>query len=185
MKENHKVPDLIGANLSDLIKGKRNAKILGPDGKPRQGVLFITDDMITEPLKKTIKKQTPDKYEVFLNAVNHFRDSKKPDWKPWISRLKEGPVCQPCHVRCVRQGDWKLARYFDPAEKDRSKDQWEMYDLDTDPNEMKNLLVYNKKFPTAFKKGKLPLTPKRKEKIEQKAKELRKLLFKLEKEMLL
>ncbi len=43
----------------------------------------------------------------------------------------------PNHIVSIREGRWKLARYYDP--KGRRPPQWEMYDLKTDPLEVHNL----------------------------------------------
>jgi arylsulfatase A-like enzyme len=43
----------------------------------------------------------------------------------------------PNHIVSIREGRWKLARYYDV--KGRAPIQWEMYDLKTDPLERKNL----------------------------------------------
>ena len=45
---------------------------------------------------------------------------------------------QPNRVRAVRDGRWKYGLYFDPNGKAPS--EYELYDLDADPNEMKNLV---------------------------------------------
>lgn len=43
----------------------------------------------------------------------------------------------PNHIVAIREGRWKLAKYYDVENKKRP--QWEMYDLKTDPLERKNL----------------------------------------------
>ncbi|MGB6247417.1 sulfatase-like hydrolase/transferase, partial [Gordonia sp. (in: high G+C Gram-positive bacteria)] len=48
-------------------------------------------------------------------------------------------VREPYHIRAVRDHRWKYAVYFDPA--GRAAPQHEMYDLHSDPNEMRNLAV--------------------------------------------
>jgi arylsulfatase A-like enzyme len=49
-----------------------------------------------------------------------------------------GPYPQPPnHIVSIREGRWKLAKYYDVA--GRKPPQWEMYDLKTDPLEQKNL----------------------------------------------
>ena len=52
--------------------------------------------------------------------------------------MTPGSVKQPNHVRCVRTGQHKLARYFDPSGKETQ--EWEMYDLAADPNEERSLV---------------------------------------------
>jgi arylsulfatase A-like enzyme len=45
----------------------------------------------------------------------------------------------PNHIVAIREGRWKLARYYDVSKKNPKPPQWEMYDLKTDPLEQKNL----------------------------------------------
>jgi choline-sulfatase len=45
----------------------------------------------------------------------------------------------PNHIVSVREGRWKLAKYYDVAKEDPEPPQWEMYDLKTDPEERVNL----------------------------------------------
>jgi hypothetical protein len=45
---------------------------------------------------------------------------------------------QPNPIRCVRDARWKYAVYLDPAR--RVAPEYEMYDLESDPNETRNLL---------------------------------------------
>jgi choline-sulfatase len=51
--------------------------------------------------------------------------------------LKDGPG-QPNRIRCVRDARWKYAVYLDPA--GRAAPEYELYDLESDPNEAHNLL---------------------------------------------
>ena len=56
----------------------------------------------------------------------------------WQSGQAQGPYPQPPnHVVSIRERRYKLARYYDVA--GNVPDQWEMYDLKTDPLERKNL----------------------------------------------
>jgi arylsulfatase A-like enzyme len=50
-------------------------------------------------------------------------------------------VRQPNHIRAMFDGRWKYARYFDPA--DTAAPQYELYDLQSDPDEMQNLAGQN------------------------------------------
>ena len=45
----------------------------------------------------------------------------------------------PNHIVAIREGRWKLARYYDTAKKNPKAPEWEMYDLKTDPKEETNL----------------------------------------------
>lgn len=50
-------------------------------------------------------------------------------------------VRQPKHIRAMFDGRWKFARYFDPSGKEAT--QYELYDLQTDPDELNNLANTN------------------------------------------
>jgi arylsulfatase A-like enzyme len=55
------------------------------------------------------------------------------------SGQKKGPYPQPPnHIVSIREGRWKLAKYYDTSENPVPP-QWEMYDLKTDPLEKTNL----------------------------------------------
>jgi len=45
----------------------------------------------------------------------------------------------PNHIVSIREGRWKLARYYDVSKRNPKPPQWEMYDLKTDPREETNL----------------------------------------------
>ncbi len=45
----------------------------------------------------------------------------------------------PNHIVSIREGRWKLARYYDTAKRNSKRPQWEMYDLKTDPEETENI----------------------------------------------
>lgn len=186
----HLVPNLVGADLSSLIcDGAENAKVIGADGKEREGVLFATDDMITAPLPAIgdpHSKEYERNFKIFESAIETYHDHPKPGWDKYTDRLKPGSVCQPCHVRCVRTERFKLVRYSDLTSEIPVDDQWEMYDLKSDPNERMNLLVYDKPFPTPIEPQpdsdvEVILTPKE---ITIEAKKLHILLKELEAQML-
>jgi arylsulfatase A-like enzyme len=50
-------------------------------------------------------------------------------------------VQQPNHIRAIFDGRWKYARYFDPSGNE--PEQYELYDLQTDPDELTNLAEQN------------------------------------------
>jgi arylsulfatase A-like enzyme len=56
------------------------------------------------------------------------------------SGQKTGPYPQPPnHIVSIREGRWKLARYYDKAKRNPARPQWEMYDLESDPEETENI----------------------------------------------
>ncbi len=56
------------------------------------------------------------------------------------SGQNNGPYPKPPnHIVSIREGRWKLAKYYDTSKKNPKPPQWEMYDLKTDPLEEKNL----------------------------------------------
>ncbi len=143
LAQSRPVPPLPGVDLSGIIeralaRDGAELPVIEPDGEVREGVLFITDDAITEPLPPSRTAQDKHSYEEFavyqqvVEAVREGRHGKGP------VALSPGAVKQPNHVRCVRTSDYKLARYFDPS--GRTPQEWEMYDLRDDPNEAVNLV---------------------------------------------
>ncbi|NCC26077.1 MAG: DUF229 domain-containing protein [Deltaproteobacteria bacterium] len=125
------VQPFVGADLSAHIKGETSEPICGPDGSPRPGVLFATSDAITE-IGPDPDPETQEKYDMFLDNV------KKAKAEGYVE--EEGPVLQPNNVAALCTGDWKIARYADP--NGVKSDEWELYCLNTDPVERKNLLDY-------------------------------------------
>ncbi|ASG22499.1 sulfatase-like hydrolase/transferase [Nitrospirillum viridazoti] len=140
-------PPLPGADLAPLIRGETDL-VTEPDGLPRRGVLFITDDEITKPLPPIGDPHETASYAQFavfdatVAAVREGSHGKGP-----VPGLAPGPVRQPNHVRCVRTPDFKLSRYLDP--EGRVPQEWEMYDLRHDPNETVNLVQVRASPPTA------------------------------------
>lgn len=165
------VPPLPGVDLSGLLKGETDT-VIEPDGRERQGVLFITDDEITAPLASNDDPANLkcDKefavYKAVVDAVNAQNPSVG---------LAPGSVRQPNHVRCVRTRDYKLNRYFDPS--GQVPQEWEMYDLRRDPNEAVNLVEVRGSPPTA--RADLP-SPFVKAAVQTEADRLAKLLAELE-----
>ena len=148
MMRSRPVPPLPGADLTPLIMGEwDDGQVVEPDGSPRKGILFITDDEITAPLAPQaddFSERSYGEFEVYNAAVDKVITTGKPGTAP--VPMQPGPVKQPNHVRCVRTARYKLARYFDPSGKEPQ--EWEMYDLKTDPNEMINLVKTNVSPPT-------------------------------------
>ncbi len=151
-------PQPVGIDLSDLIK---SGKI--DSDTARNSVLFMTHDTITEPLEEALLAALPedcnDKKEtfeltnerVYNKAVERLiRDAKDLGilHRNELKRLTEGPVAQPNNVHAVvEKSGWKLARYFDKNNEDQQA-QYELYNLEKDPNEVTNLLKYDGDFPT-------------------------------------
>lgn len=141
----HQMANLPGVDLTPVLKNP-GATVTYPDQTPREGVLFITDDEVTEPAKGGIITQPDyhDAFEVYKQTVEAVREGSSE--RPAVEGLTSGPVRQPNHIRCVRTRTAKLARYFDP--NGRQPQEWEMYDLATDPNEMTNLVQLTVTPPT-------------------------------------
>jgi arylsulfatase A-like enzyme len=160
----HQAAPLPGANLKSVIEAG-GGPVIGPHGHERTGVLFVTDDMITEPLPIDDDPHNTAswmQYEVYRKAVDVLRTPPTDDAPhPYFPDLQPGPVVQPCHVRALRSGPWKLVRYCDPWSAKPAPDQWEFYNLEADPSELFNLLVYDAAFPTVASKlpPKLDVTP--------------------------
>lgn len=140
LAESRSVPPLPGVDLSPLIRGEWDPDtVYERDGDKRKGVLFITDDEITAPL--SFERSENDvrswmEYDVYLKTVELVRN-RTPE-NPKVKSIGPGSVKQPNHVRCVRTMDYKLARYIDPSGKEAQ--EWEMYDLNNDPNETTSLV---------------------------------------------
>ena len=132
MQGNQDVKPLVGADLSSHIKGESDGDIIGPDGKPRIGVLYMSEDMITEigaNPTETIQGQ----YDLFLKNVDQYISDGYP--------LAKGTVRQPNNVKALCTGDWKLVQYFDPGKNE--PDEWELYCLTSDPIEVINLVDFS------------------------------------------
>lgn len=155
----HPAPPLPGADLTPVIQAG-GGPVIGPDGKERTCVLFVTDDMITEPLPRDDDPHNRlgwQQYEVFLATVDRLRSEPHgPVGHPYVPELSPGPVVQPCHVRALRSGPWKLVRYCDPWSERPVSDQWELYHLQADPTEQCNLLVHQIADPTVIPEDQIP-----------------------------
>lgn len=160
LSKTHTAAPLPGADLLPLI-ASGGGPVIGPDGQPRKGVLFATDDMITEPLPPDDDPhniQSQQQYAVFAATVARLRTPPAAGETPHRHRpdLAPGPVPQPAHVRALRSGEWKLVRYCDPWSAHPVPDQWELYNLRLDPTEYTNLLVHDAAFPTPIAAERLP-----------------------------
>jgi arylsulfatase A-like enzyme len=160
LSKTHTAAPLPGADLVPVIEAG-GGQVIGPDGHERKGVLFATDDMITEPLPPdddphNVQSQRP--YAVFAATVELLRTPPAEGAPPHrhLPELAPGPVPQPAHVRALRSGAWKLVRYCDPWSPNPAPDEWELYNLALDPIENINLLVFDGAFPTPIAQEKLP-----------------------------
>ncbi|MDY7232714.1 sulfatase-like hydrolase/transferase [Hyalangium rubrum] len=179
------VPPFVGVDLSPVVRGD-DSVVREPDGAEREGVLFATDDEITAPLPADgdpHSEQNLEAYAFFCKVVEVLRTGASSDLPastkvPQVPSLAPGPVRQPNHIRCVRSGTWKLARYFDPSGIEA--DQWELYDLGSDPLESHNLLAVKGPFPEVAS----TVPASRREEITAAAVKLGALLTRYEKEKL-
>ncbi|PTL84611.1 sulfatase-like hydrolase/transferase [Vitiosangium sp. GDMCC 1.1324] len=179
------VPPFVGADLSPVVLGETSV-VREQDGSERQGVLFATDDEITQPLQADGDPHSADNekhYAFFCRVVDVLRAGggegvPKHMKVPHVPQLAPGPVRQPNHIRCVRSGSWKLARYFDP--RGLESDEWELYDLGADPLENHNLLDVKGPFPKVAR----TVPRARHAEVEAKAVELGALLSRYEEEKL-
>jgi len=117
-----------GVNLSPYIKGVAQPPVIGSDGKPRTGVLFMSHDMITE---KGANYTGPN-YDFFLERVDSVIGLGYD--------LTRGTVRQPNNPIAFCTGDWKIVKYIDPH--GALPDQWELYCLTNDPVERINLVDF-------------------------------------------
>ena len=154
-----KVFDLPGADLSRLLKDPNaNSQVVEPDGQPRTGVLFVTDDDITVPLSDDYGDDTFQYFCENVEALRALIATDQENLPPGARReflpkaLAPGGVAQPNHVQCVRTMEWKLSRYWDPSGQET--DQWELYDLRTDHRERINLVSWDKGQPILNAAGK-------------------------------
>ncbi len=146
----------VGADLSKAIFD-RDAVVCDPDtGKEREGVLFMTHDMITAPYDEDADATSDmndephplSKYDVYLRVIERISAGGERFPKE-VKELAPGPICQPCLLHCVVTRDgWKLVRYFAAKSTQKISDQYELYNLNTDPDEQYNLLVFDGAFPT-------------------------------------
>ncbi len=120
-----------GANLSPYVKGERSGDILGPDGNPRSGVLFMSNDMISE-LGSDPTDDERALHNLFLSYVEEVKNNGH--------SVESGTITQPNNVRALCTGEWKIVRYVDP--NGEVHDQWELYCLTADPIERINLVDF-------------------------------------------
>jgi len=132
MQGNQDVKPLVGADLSSHIKGENTGPILGPDGKPRLGVFYMSEDMITE-IGANPTDVIQGQYDLFLENVDQLISDGYP--------LAPGTVRQPNNVRALCTGDWKIVKYVDPGKNE--PDEWELYCLTADPIEEINLVDFS------------------------------------------
>ncbi|MGE5295381.1 MAG: sulfatase-like hydrolase/transferase [Solirubrobacterales bacterium] len=125
------VKSFVGSDLSSHIRGESDSSIVGPDGSPRTGVFFMTNDTITD-LGANPSEDTLGQYDTFVANVETLRAEGYD--------LASGSVTQPNCIRAFCTGDWKIVRYVDP--KGVEADEWELYCLTSDPIERVNLVDY-------------------------------------------
>jgi arylsulfatase A-like enzyme len=132
----HEVYDLPGRDLSPAICAAEGAAPV----QEQAGVLFVTQDDITLP---TDRSSLPATFKNYLQIVKDAIAQGK-------QQTAEGPVAEPNHVYAYCEEDWKLARYIDGRRASASlreavalePDQWELYALAEDPEELINLVSW-------------------------------------------
>ena len=155
MEKHAYVLDPVGKSLAPLIFGESSD--INAFKQEREGVLFITHDTITEPLNLDTGNSSTEEensltdteeeensltsYQVFQAAVETLRLNKSEQYPDEVSSLTSGSISQPSLVHCFMTNDnWKLVRYFDNPNNYNSNNQFELYDLNTDPTEKNNLV---------------------------------------------
>jgi len=184
----HRAAPLPGADLTAIVRHGGGA-VIGPDGRERKAILFATDDMIAEPLPVDDDPHNDyswKQFEVFCATIERLRSPPEGhDGHPYLPDLHPGPIVQPCHIRALRSGPWKLVRYCDPWSSKPVADEWELYQLDVDPAELTNLVVHSGDFPTVIAADSLPagldMSPQQ---VAETARRLQRELARLEAELL-
>lgn len=118
------VRPLVGTDLTEVFLQRQTLD--------RPGVLFTTDDRITElpdGVANPSKQEQFDRYVQDVAALRFLGVDIEP-----------GSVVQPNSVRSLADGVWKINRYLDPFGE--QPDQWEMYHLASDPLEQTNLVDF-------------------------------------------
>ena len=197
----------VGTDISGTIKDTTQP-IRDQNGNVREGVLFMTHDTITEPLpkrregnKKFGETEEFTTYDVFLETVETLRkaaQNKSLEYPEEAQYLKPGSVCGPHLVHSVvDRENWKLVRYFSDPDKFDSNtssdasgfdpgEQFELYDLNADPQELNNLVIYNASYGTLIDdvQSLSYYQPGYEQTVSDKAASLKLLLKTLEREML-
>jgi len=196
------VMDPVGIDLSSVILGKEDQVIDPKTGQPREGVLFMTYDTITEPLRSNEEKTANEdkarveknvtnesnigkneltSYEVFVGAVDKLRANKGKHYPLEVKNLAPASVIRPNKIVAVIDNEkWKLVEYFEDSDTHSAILEYELYDLNTDPNELLNLVEFDQAYPTFISN----ISEANKKQIKIKARTLMTLLTKLKAEVL-
>lgn len=126
----HDVYPLVGEDVSPLLLPGSEASLT------REGVLFVADDTITEPLDANY---SPAQYTYYQNSTASYAADGV--------LAAPGAVVQPNHVQSYFERPWKLVKYWDPVVSDATQPQWELYNLDVDPTEDTNLVTWSRGEP--------------------------------------
>jgi hypothetical protein len=137
------VPPLPGVDLSAFIGNAMTGNgmkipIVEPHGDICEGVLFITDDEITGPLPPSRTAQEKHSYEEFavyqavVEAVREGKDGKGP------VDLSPGLVNSP--ITCPASAPGTKSSRAISIRPGKAPQEWEMYDLRSDPIEAVNLV---------------------------------------------
>ena len=116
-------PDLQISELARWGKGAISASEFSPDGQ-RLGVVTTQGAYIYDAASLA-------QLDFIPNASAWPVVAFSPDWSLLAMGSGSTVTC------CIREANWKYARYFDPS--GTAAEEYEIYKLDSDPNELNNL----------------------------------------------
>jgi arylsulfatase A-like enzyme len=130
--------------LANLVRAPKSARANW------QGVDY------SEQVLRPVRERESQKYVVFTYDDYQSGQANGPYPKP------------PNHIVSIREGRWKLAKYHDvnPIVEKRKPPQWEMYDLERDPLEKRNI-AYPGQRRTALEKRELKRLKRKLRRIEK------------------
>jgi arylsulfatase A-like enzyme len=120
--ESEVVPDPKDIRLADLAR-----RLSAHAGEPVQRTAPGPRELAGSRRQQILNPRAPASQDYVVFTYDDFQSGQA-----------SGPYPQPPnHIVSLRERRWKLAKYYDVA--GRARDQWEMYDLHTDPLETTNI----------------------------------------------